>query len=110
MTPVTSACRVVSRIRTLTDKLEKEKKHIKPIRFLRKNKIKDIKERLQFNWDKLHEFYPEMCNIWKIETFEDLLEAGWLPNKVRTEVIGSTIYVVGSEEYYAFLKRRGIEF
>lgn len=110
MTPTSSARNVVARIRTLTDRLEKEEKRIKPIRFFRRNKIKDLKERLQLNWDRLHEFYPEMCSTYRIATFEDLLDSGFIPNKIRADVVGSTIYVVGSEEYYEMLKKRGINF
>ena len=99
---------IILRIQVLESRLNKEEKKLKIIKFFRKNKIKNIRERLQINWDKLYEFYPDLCGIKKISTFSDLINSGCIPNKWRMETYNSKIYVVGSDEYNELMKEKGM--
>ena len=108
MTPISTSDRVISRIEVLDERLKKEKARIKPIRFLRKKKIQDINERLQLNWDRLYDFYPDMVSVTDIKTFRNLLSSGMIPNKIREETVDSRIYAVGSKEWKDFLDVRGV--
>lgn len=100
MTPVQTSLKIIERI----EKLNKDKKRIKPFRFFRKTKMKDINERLQLNWKWLYEFYPEYSNISNITTFKDLVVTGHLPNMIRFAVYGEDAYVVGSKEWSDHVK------
>lgn len=108
MTPISTSISVVERIKVLNERLQKEKRHIKPIRIMRAKKIQDINERLQLNWDRLYGFYPELSNIKDIETFANLLRDGAIPNRMRLETVNSKIYSVGSKEWKDFLDSRSI--
>ena len=74
----------------------------------KKKKIQDLNERLQLNWDRLYDFYPDMVSVTDIKTFRDLLSSGMIPNKIKEETLDSKIYTVGSKEWKDFLDVRGI--
>lgn len=105
---VSTSARVIERIEVLNEQLNKETKHIKPIRILRKSKIKDINERLQLNWDRLYEFYPDMTSITDISTFKEMLSAGLIPNRIKEELLDSKIYTVDSKDWKDFLDTKGV--
>ena len=79
---------------------------IKPVRMFRKTKVKDINERLQLNWDRLYEFYPDFCSIKNVSTFSDLINSGFLQNKIRLGLVGEKSYVAGSKEWADYLNEQ----
>lgn len=108
MIPVSTSARVIERIEVLNEQLNKEKRHIKPIRILRASKIKDINERLQLNWDRLYEFYPDMTSVSDVNKFKEMLSAGLIPNRIKEEALDSKIYTVSSKDWKDFLDTKSV--
>ena len=71
MTWGTTSQSIIFRIQNLENRLNEEENKLKIVKLFRKNKINNIRKRLQLNWDSLYEFYPELCNIEKIKTFRE---------------------------------------
>ena len=99
MTQVITSRDTANRIKELNKKLEKEHHYIWAVRIFRKQKRKDINERLQLNWDRLYEFYPGMECIHNVDVFLELINSNLMPNRIRSAVVGSKIYDINSKEW-----------
>ena len=103
MVPVYTSLEIIARIEKLNKEKKKELSYIKLIRMFRKTKVKEINEKLQINWERLYEFYPDLCNIKNVSTFSDLINSGFLQNKIRLSLVGEKSYVAGSKEWSDYL-------
>lgn len=91
MIPIITSVRTINSISDLTKRKNKIQNSF-ILRKIRKRKLKEINNHLNYHWGLLYEFYPELKDEKDIHTFEQLFLLGKIKPKYRSAIIGSQIY------------------